>query len=91
MQIKKELRGQINDLCRVMRDAQDDWYARIPAPCRYFGACSTSTKKPLKASCVNCRAERMVTFDNALADVDCYTLMVIDFLKACGVEVEDES
>lgn len=23
--------------------------------------------------------------------IDCYTLMVIDFLKACGVEVEDES
>lgn len=91
MQIKKELRGQINDLCRVMRDAQDDWYTRIPAPCRYFGACSTSVKKPLKASCANCRAERMVTFDNALADVDCYTLMIIDFLKSCGVEVEDES
>ena len=91
MQIKKELRGQINDLCRVMRDAQDDWYARIPAPCRYFGACSTSAKKPLKVSCVNCRAERMTTFDNALDDVDCYTLMIIDFLKSCGVEVEDES
>lgn len=74
-----------------MRDSHDAMYARTPAPCRYFGACNTRAKKPLGASCVNCRAERMVTFDNALADVDCYTLMVIDFLKACGVEVEDES
>jgi len=23
--------------------------------------------------------------------IDCYTLMIIDFLKSCGVEVEDES
>lgn len=37
-----------------------------------------------------CRAERMVAFDNTLADTDCYTLMIIDFLKSCGVEVEDE-
>ncbi len=74
-----------------MRDSYDDMYARTPAPCRYFGARNTSAKKPLGASCENCRAERMITFDNALADVDCYTLMAIDFLKACGVEVEDES
>lgn len=45
--------------------------------------------KPLKVSCANCRAERMVAFDNALDDVDCYTLMIIDFLKRSGVEVED--
>lgn len=31
----------------------------------------------------------MMAFDNALADTDCYTLMVIDFLKTLGVEVED--
>ncbi len=48
-----------------------------------------NNKKPLKVSCAKCRAERMVTFDNALADTDCYTLMIIDFLKSCGVEVED--
>ena len=89
MKIKKELCGQINDLCRVMRDSHDDVYARTPAPCRYFGA-YTSFKKPLRASCVNCRAERMTTFDNALPEVDCYTLMIIDFLKSCGVEVKDE-
>lgn len=89
MKIKKELCGQINDLCRVIRDAHDDVYARTPAPCRYFGA-YTSAKKPLRVSCANCRAERMTTFDNTLADVDCFTLMVIDFLKSCGVEVEDE-
>lgn len=23
--------------------------------------------------------------------MDCYALMIIDFLKSCGVEVEDES
>lgn len=90
MQIKKELRGQISDLCVVMRDVQDDLYTRTPAPCRYFGACNISGKKPLRASCANCRAERMVNFYNSLADVDCYTLMIIDFLKSCGVDVEDE-
>lgn len=29
-------------------------------------------------------------FDNSDSEImDCYTLMIIDFLKSCGVEVED--
>lgn len=68
----------------------EDAYERIPAPCRYFGADKgIKAMRPLKVSCANCRAERMMAFDNALADTDCYTLMVIDFLKTLGVEVED--
>ena len=32
----------------------------------------------------------MVVFDDRNFEVDCYTLMIIDFLKSCGVEVKDE-
>lgn len=90
MQIKPELEKQIKNLRRAMRDAYECNFKEIPVPCLYFEARS-GKGKAIRASCVNCRAERMVTFDNALANVDCYTLMVIDFLKSCGVEVEDES
>ncbi len=58
-------------------------------PCRYFGAVRDGYTKAVNVSCANCRAERMVAFDSALSEVDCYTLMIIDFLKSCGVEVED--
>lgn len=92
MKIKRKLCNAIYDLSNAVRNSYDDAYMRIPAPCRYFGADKGSNAmKPLKVSCANCRAERMVAFDNALADTDCYTLMIIDFLKSCGVEVEDES
>lgn len=33
----------------------------------------------------------MTVFDDHNIEVDCYTLMIIDFLKEMGVEVEDES
>lgn len=89
MKIKPELEKQIQNLRRSMKDAYEYNLKEVPAPCLYFGA-QSGKRKALRASCVNCRAERMVAFDNALADVDCYTLMIIDFLKACGVEVEDE-
>lgn len=32
----------------------------------------------------------MVVFDDCNVEVDCYTLMIIDFLKTLGVEVGDE-
>lgn len=39
--------------------------------------------------CPECRAERMAICDSNNYEVDCYTLMIIDFLKSFGVEVED--
>lgn len=90
MKIKRKLCDAIYDLNKAVRNSYEDEYERIPAPCCYFGADKgIKNTKPLKVSCTNCRAERMVAFDNALADTDCYTLMIIDFLKSCGVEVED--
>ncbi len=88
MKIKPELAKQIRQLQDALKSSFDCYYKEVPAPCLYFEARS-SKKKAIRASCANCRAERMVTFDNALSDVDCYTLMIIDFLKSCGVEVED--
>lgn len=74
-----------------MRDSYEEQFMHAAAPCRYFDAFVGGNKKQLNVSCANCRAERMVAFDNALADTDCYTLMIIDFLKSCGVDVEDEN
>lgn len=65
-------------------------FSHIPMPCYYFDAIVIVDGKPSKASCVNCRSECM-NFDNGDSImIDCYTLMIIDFLKSCGVEVEDE-
>ena len=90
MKIKRKLCDAIYDLTNAVRNSYEDAYERNPAPCYYFGADKgIKAMKPLKVSCANCRAERMVAFDNALDDVDCYTLMIIDFLKRSGVEVED--
>ena len=90
MKIKPKLCDAICDLNKAVRNSYEDAYERIPAPCHYFGADKEiKAMRPLKVSCANCRAERMVAFDNTLADTDCYTLMIIDFLKSCGVEVED--
>lgn len=90
MKIKRKLCDPIYRLRDSVRNSYEDQYMQAAAPCRYFGAVVGGDKKPLKASCANCRAELMVAFDNALADTDCYALMIIDFLKACGVEVVDE-
>lgn len=90
MKINRKLCDAIYDLNKAVRNSYEDTYERIPAPCRYFGADKgINAMSPLKVSCANCRAERMVAFDNVLADTDCYMLMVIDFLKRCGVEVKD--
>jgi hypothetical protein len=90
MKIKRKLCDAICDLNKAVRNSYEDAYERIPAPCHYFGADKEiKAMRPLKVSCDNCRAERMVAFDNTLADTDCYMLMIIDFLKSCGVEVED--
>lgn len=90
MKLKRKLCDAIYDLNKAVRNSYEDAYERIPAPCHYFGADKEiKAMKPLKVSCANCRVERMVAFDNALADTDCYMLMIIDFLKRCGVEVED--
>lgn len=91
MRIKRKLCEPVGRLCNAVRDSYEEQFMHAAAPCRYFKAFVAGNKKPLKVSCANCRAERMVSFDNALADTDCYTLMIIDFLKSCGVEVEEES
>lgn len=90
MRIKPELMSRIRYLRYAVDDAFQCAPKNVPAPCRYFDA-FTSGNKAVKVSCANCRAERMVIFDNGLDNVDCYTLMILDFLKNCGVEVEDES
>ena len=89
MKIKRKLCEPVGRLRDSVRDSYEDQCIQVDAPCRYFGAVVMNNKKPIKVSCANCRAERMAAFDNALADTDCYTLMIIDFLKSCGVEVED--
>lgn len=91
MKIKRKLCDPVCRLRDSVRDSYEDRFMQVAAPCRYFGAVAMNNKKALKVSCANCRAERMVAFDNTLADANCYTLMIIDFLKSCGVEVEDES
>ena len=91
MKIKRKLCEPVGRLSNAVRDSCENQLMHVAAPCCYFKAFVDGNKKPLKVSCANCRAERMVTFDNALADTDCYTLMIIDFLKSLGVEVEDES
>lgn len=88
MKIKPELEKQICHLRYAIKDAYECDFRGAAAPCYYFKAL-TGNQKAIGASCANCRAERMVAFDNALSDTDCYALMIIDFLKRCGVEVED--
>lgn len=83
MQIKPELEKQIRHLQDAIEDAYECDFRGAAAPCHYF--------KALGESCASCRAEHMVVCDDHNFEVDCYTLMIIDFLKACGVEVEDES
>lgn len=90
VKIKRKLCDPIYKLRDSVRESYENQYVQAAAPCHYFGAIVCNDKNPLKVSCANCRVERMVAFDNALADTDCYTLMIIDFLKSCGVEVEDD-
>lgn len=90
MQIKPELEKQICHLRYAMKDAYEYGPRGIPAPCQYFKA-SAGNRKAIGVSCAKCRAERMAVFDDHNSEVDCYTIMILDFLKSCGVEVEDES
>lgn len=90
MKIKPELKNQINKFRYAMKDSHECDFKKVPAPCLYFEAHS-GKGKAMRASCANCRAERMVGVDDHNLEVDCYTLMIIDFLKTLGVEVEDES
>lgn len=88
MQISPELEKRICRLRYAVNDAYDEYgYKSIPAPCRYFKAL-TGRDKAIGASCARCRAERMVVLDDHNVKVDCYTLMILDFLKEMGVEVD---
>lgn len=90
MQIKPELEKKICHLRYAIKDAYECDFRGAAAPCHYFKAL-TGNQKVIGASCAKCRAERMAVFDDHNIEVDCYTLMILDFLKSCGVEVEDES
>ena len=89
MKIKPELRKPINQL-RYAIDAYDLGFSHIQMPCYYFNSIVGDGGQHSKASCVNCRAESMNFDEDGSVMIDCYTLMIIDFLKSCGVEVEDE-
>ena len=89
MKIKPELEKQINHLRDAAIDSYECDFSYIPMPCYYFVAIVIVDGKPSKASCVNCRSECMNFDDGDSIMIDCYTLMIIDFLKTLGVEVED--
>ena len=91
MKIKPELEKQINHLRDAAIDSYECDFSHIPMPCYYFDAIVIVDGKPSKASCVNCRSECMNFDDGDSIMIDCYTLMIINFLKSCGMEVEDES
>ena len=89
MKIKRKLCEPVGRLSDSVRDSYEDQCIQVAAPCRYFGAIVMNNKKSLKVSCVNCRAECMDFDEDGSVLIDCYTLMIFDFLKSCGVEVED--
>lgn len=89
MRIKPELEKYICHLRDAAIDSYECGFSHIPMPCYYFDAIVIVDGKPSKASCVNCRSECMNFDDGDSIMIDCYTLMIIDFLKSCGVEVED--
>lgn len=91
MKIKPELEKQICHLRYAIKDAYECDFKGAAAPCHYFKALTGNQKGYRCIMCASCRAEHMVVCDDHNFEVDCYTLMIIDFLKACGVEVEDES
>lgn len=89
MKVSQEFERQIASFRYAMKDAYEYGNRGIPAPCQYFKA-SAGNKKAIGVSCARCRAERMMVCDSNNFEVDCYTLMIIDFLKSFGVEVKDE-
>ena len=90
MQIKPELEKQICHLRYAIKYADECDFRGAAAPCHYFKALK-GNQKAIGASCAKCCAERMAVYDDHNIEVDCYTLMIIDFLKSFGVEVDDES
>jgi hypothetical protein len=90
MQINHELEKQICHLRYAIKDAYECNFRGAAAPCHYFKAL-TGNQKAIGASCVKCRAERMTVFNDHNIEVDCYTLMILDFLKTLGMELDDES
>lgn len=86
MKIKPELEKHI---CRLL-DAGFNKPKQIDMPCCYFNGLANATEIPSNVSCADCRAEDMYFDDGDSLVIDCFALMVIDFLKSCGVEVEDE-
>ncbi len=91
MKIKPELEKQICHLRDAAIESYECDFSHIPMPCYYFDALVRDGGTISKASCAKCRSECMVFVDGDSVLVDCYTLMIIDFLKSCGVEVGDES
>lgn len=88
MKISLEFEKQIASFRYAIKDAYEYGSRGIPAPCQYFKA-SAGNKKAIGVSCARCRAEHMAVCDSNNYEVDCYTLMIIDFLKNCGAKVED--
>lgn len=86
MKIKQELEKQI----RRLLDACFNKPKQIDMPCCYFNGLANATEIPSKVSCADCRAEDMYFDDGDSLVIDCYALMIIDFLKACGMKVMDE-
>lgn len=90
MRIKPELEKQIFHLRDAAIDSYECDFSHIPMPCYYFDALVRVEGASYRASCAKCRAECMDFDDGDSVMIDCYTLMIIDFLKTLGVEVEDE-
>lgn len=89
MKIKPELEKPICHLRDAAIDSYECDFSHIAMPCYYFDALVRVDGVPSKASCAKCRAECMY-FDDDSELMDCYKIMIIDFLKSCGVEVGDE-
>lgn len=88
MKIKPELEKQINQF-RYAIDSYEFNFSHAQMPCYYFNSIVGDGGMYSKVSCADCRAEDMHFDDGDSLVIDCFALMVIDFLKSCGVEVED--
>lgn len=90
MKIKSKLEKQISHLQGAAFDSCERSFKHLSMPCYYFNATTNDRVIPSEISCADCRAEDMYFDDGDSLVIDCFALMVIDFLKSCGVEVEDE-
>lgn len=89
MKIKPELEKQIKQF-RYAIDSYEFNSSNSHMPCYYFNATTNDRAIPSEISCADCRAEDMYFDDGDSLVIDCFALMIIDLLKSCGVEVEDE-